>query len=106
MLGDEGEVADLALALVDLGGTNTPQEWLQGASVHLTAGHYALDVWRPGGDLTPGDGGTAEVYQGKGEIGYLALVSEQSPRLVSVPVTGWQRLCGQSADWVELVTGP
>ncbi len=86
-----------------VGANNTPDEWLEGASVHLRAGRYALDVWRPGGDLSPGDGGTGESYEGRGEIGYLALVSETKPSMVSLPVRAWHTLCGRSADWVELV---
>jgi hypothetical protein len=88
-----------------VGGTNTPDEWMEGSTVHLPAGRWALDIWRPGGDLSPGDGGTGESFQGRGEIGYLALVSEQAPRLVFLPVARWHTLCGQQADWVELVSG-
>jgi hypothetical protein len=87
-----------------VGGNNTPDEWLEGASVHLRAGRHAFDVWRPGGDLSPGDGGTGEAYAGKGEIGYLAFVSEQPARTVSLPVAKWHTLCGHAADWVELVS--
>jgi hypothetical protein len=88
-----------------LGYDNSPDEWMEGASVHLRAGRYAFDVWRPGGDLAPGDGGTGESFEGRGEIGYLALVREQPPRLVSMPVSAWRTLCGRQADWVELVSG-
>jgi hypothetical protein len=87
-----------------IGGNNTPDEWLEGASVHLRAGRHPFDVWRPGGDLSPGDGGTGESFAGRGEIGYLALVAEQPARLFSLPVAAWHSLCGRSADWVELVT--
>ena len=90
-----------------VGGNNTPDEWLEGASVHLRAGRHAFDVWRPGGDLSPGDGGTGEAYAGRGEIGYLALVPEQPAQqehTVSLPVAAWHTLCGHPADWVELVS--
>lgn len=87
-----------------IGGNNTPDEWLEGASVHLRAGKHPFDVWRPGGDLSPGDGGTGEAYAGRGEIGYLALVPEQPAHTVSLPVSAWHTLCGHQADWVELVT--
>ena len=87
-----------------IGANNTPDEWLEGASVHLRRGRYAFDVWRPAGDLSPGDGGTGESYEGRGEIGYLALVSESQPSMVSLPVKAWRTLCGHPADWVELVS--
>jgi hypothetical protein len=94
-----------AHTISEIGGTNTPDEWMEGATVHVTSDHWAFDVWRPSGDLSPGDGGTGESDQGRGEIGYLALVSEQPPRLDYLPRSRWRTLCGQQADWVELVAG-
>ena len=88
-----------------LGYENSPGEWMEGASVHLRPGRYAFDVYRPGGSLAPGDGGTGEAFQGRGEIGYLALAPDQQPRLVSMPRSSWRTLCGRQADWVELVSG-
>jgi hypothetical protein len=93
-----------ARTISSISGINTPDEWLEGDSIHLKAGHYALDVWRPGGSLSPGDGGAAELFQGPGELGYLGLASEQKPRVVSIPLRRWRTLCGHAADWVELVS--
>ncbi len=83
-------------------GQNTPDEWLEGGSVHVRAGHHQLDLFRAGGDLAPGDGGTGAA-DGKGEIGYVALVAERPEGLVTLPVDAWRGLCGKQADWVELV---
>lgn len=83
-------------------GQNTPDEWLQAGTVHVDAGAHPLDLFRGGGSLTPGDGGTGSV-EGKGEIGYVALVADEPERLVTVPLRAWRSLCGKPADWVELV---
>ena len=83
-------------------GWNTPDEWLKAATVHVSAGEHALDIFRGGGGLAPGDGGTGS-DGGKGEIGHVELVAVQPERLSTVAVSSWRRLCGVQADWVELV---
>jgi hypothetical protein len=85
-------------------GNNTPNEWLEAGSVRVTAGSHALELRRGGGDLRPGDGGTG-VSDGKGIIGFVTLQSEAPRGLSSTPVARWRHLCGQTADWVELVAG-
>jgi hypothetical protein len=85
-------------------GENSPDEWLEGGAVHVSAGRHALDLFRGGGDLAPGDGGT-EANEGKGEIGYVALVAEEPERLRTLAPGAWHTLCGRLADWVELVRG-
>jgi hypothetical protein len=84
-------------------GLNAPDEWLEGGVVHVRAGRHALDLFRRGGDLAPGDGGT-EAEDGNGSIGYVALVAEQPERMVRVALGAWHGQCGRLADWVELVT--
>jgi MYXO-CTERM domain-containing protein len=83
-------------------GWNTPDEWLQAATVDVGAGAHALDIFRPGGGLAPGDGGTGS-DGGKGEIGRVELLADEPERLRTVPLSAWHRLCGAQADWVELV---
>jgi hypothetical protein len=85
-------------------GQNAPDEWLPAGSVYLSAGRHALDLFRGGGDLAPGDGGTGAA-DGKGEIGYVTLQAEQPERLRTLALGAWRGLCGQQADWVELVAG-
>jgi len=89
-----------------VGAVNTADEWLQGATIHVAAGHHPLDVYRPGGSLAPGDGGTGEATTGRGAIGYLGLVpTDQHAYTRTLPVSAWRTLCGHEADWVELVSG-
>jgi hypothetical protein len=85
-------------------GWNTPGEWMQAATVNVSAGAHPLDIFRGGGGLAPGDGGTGN-DGGKGEIGHVELVAEQPERLSTVALSAWRRLCGVQADWVELVRG-
>ncbi len=78
-------------------GNNTPDEWLSGGQVRVSGGRHALDLFRPGGGLAPGDGW--------GEtIGHVALVRDQPQRMTTLPLSAWRGLCGKSADWVELVS--
>jgi hypothetical protein len=83
-------------------GWNTPGEWLQAGTVKVSAGAHPLDLFRGGGGLAPGDGGTGN-DGGKGEIGDVELVADQPERLSTLPLGSWRRLCGVQADWVELV---
>lgn len=83
-------------------GWNTPGEWMQAGTVNVSAGEHALDIFRGGGGLTPGDGGTGN-DGGKGEIGHVELLADQSERLSTVALGAWRRLCGVQADWVEMV---
>jgi len=83
-------------------GQNTADEWLPAGIVHINAGHHALDLFRSGGSLRPGDGGTGSV-EGKGEIGAVTLAAQEPERLRSVALSSWRSLCGRNADWVEVV---
>jgi hypothetical protein len=83
-------------------GWNTPGEWMQAGTTNVSAGAHALDIFRGGGGLAPGDGGTGN-DGGKGEIGHVELVADQPERLSTVALSAWRRLCGVQADWVELV---
>jgi hypothetical protein len=83
-------------------GWNTPGEWMQAGTTNVGAGAHALDIFRGGGGLAPGDGGTGN-DGGKGEIGDVELVADQPERLSTVALGQWRRLCGVQADWVELV---
>ncbi len=89
----------------EISGINTNDEWLEGSTVHVGAGRHPFDVFRPGGGLAPGDGGSGEVDQGKGWISYMALVAAKPvARMVTLPVSRWHTLCGREADWVELIS--
>ncbi len=81
-------------------GSNTPLQWLQAATVHLTAGPHRVEVEKaPGRDhLGPGEWAV-------GTFGAVALQSEEPERMVSLPLSRWHSLCGKEADWVEVVRG-
>jgi hypothetical protein len=78
-------------------GVNNLGQWLPAGEVSLNTGQHRLELIRPGGDTSPGDG-----Y--RGELGPLALVSVDSPgALAQVDPRQSRRLCGQRLDWIELV---
>jgi hypothetical protein len=79
-------------------GWNTVGQWLQAASIQLTAGRHTIEVSKPGGRRHFGPGERAV-----GSIGAVELQREAPEHVVSVPLTHWQTLCGENADWVEIV---
>jgi hypothetical protein len=83
-------------------GQNTPDEWLEAGRVKVSAGEHQLSITRGNGSLAAGDGGTGTV-EGKGDIGHVSLVAEEPKRTEVMPVSAWHSLCGQEADWVELI---
>jgi hypothetical protein len=83
----------------EVSGSNTPGQWQQAASVYLSAGPHNLRVLKEAGRRHFGP-----QEWGIGTIGAVALKQEGSPeRLITLPVRRWRSLCGQQADWVELV---
>jgi hypothetical protein len=79
---------------------NTPEQWLRAGDVHLTAGRHEVRLYRRGGELRTGNG-----YSG--ELGPLALEPlDDQQRIVSVPVSEAESLCGRRWDWIEVATGP
>lgn len=79
--------------------TNTPNQWLQAASVYLRAGPHELRVVKEAGRRHFGP-----QEWGIGTIGAVALqIKGRGERLVRLPVSRWRSLCGTEADWVELV---
>ncbi len=80
-------------------GSNTPNQWLQAASVYLRAGPHYVRVVKEAGRRHFGP----EEW-GIGTIGAVALqVESPGERLMTVPLSRWRSLCGTEADWVELV---
>lgn len=81
-------------------GSNTPEQWLQAATVRLSVGRHLVEVEKaPGRDhLGPGEWAV-------GTFGAVALQSEAPERMVTLPLSSWHRLCGKEADWVEVVRG-
>lgn len=80
-------------------GSNTPNQWLQAASVYLQAGPHELRVVKEAGRRHFGP-----QEWGIGTIGAVALqVEGRGERLLRLPVSRWRSLCGTEADWVELV---
>jgi hypothetical protein len=77
---------------------NTPEQWVEVATVELTRGTHRLELVRPGGSLGPGN-----AYQG--ELGPMFLEPTRGPELVSRSPRDYRDLCGQDLDWVELVRG-
>ncbi len=80
-------------------GSNTPNQWLRAASLHLRAGPHHVRVVKEAGRRHFGPG-----EWGIGTVGAVALKPEGSgERLATVPLSRWSSLCGTEADWVELV---
>ena len=81
-------------------GSNTPEQWLQAATLRLAAGRHLVEVEKaPGRDhLGPGEWAV-------GTFGAVALQSEAPERMVTLALSSWHRLCGKEADWVEVVRG-
>jgi len=79
-------------------GSNTPRQWLRVASIELAAGSHPATIIRAAGrdHLGPGEWSS-------GVIGAVAIRAPRAETLQTVPLRDWRRLCGTSADWVELV---
>jgi hypothetical protein len=67
------------------------------ARLRLDAGVHELRLVRGGGDLRPGNGGTARL------IGPLALTPAVAEPLETVAPSEWRSLCGRPLDWIEAV---
>jgi hypothetical protein len=82
-------------------GSNTPGQWLQAASLRLSAGDHTVRIYADGGHrhFGPGEwpGGDS------GTIGAVGLQLQAPERMRTLPVSAWRTLCGTQADWVELV---
>jgi hypothetical protein len=80
-------------------GSNTPNQWLQAATVYVRAGAHFVRVVKAAGHRHFGPG-----EWGQGIIGAVALQRDPSvERLRNVALRDWRSLCGREADWVELV---
>jgi hypothetical protein len=79
-------------------GSNTPDQWLQAASLRLSPGPHRVRLYKVAGHRHFGPGEWAT-----GLIGALALQREEPERLRTVALRDWRGLCGHEADWVELV---
>ncbi len=82
-------------------GSNSPGQWLMAASLYLTPGGHRVRVLMTGGHrhLGPGEWPVGDV----GAIGAVGLQREAPERLRTVTLSSYRTLCGQEADWVELV---
>jgi hypothetical protein len=79
-------------------GSNTPDQWLQAATLPLSQGRHLVRLYEAAGrrHFGPGESGT-------GLIGAVALQRQAPERLQTLPLTRWRTLCGTQADWVEVV---
>jgi hypothetical protein len=77
---------------------NGPGQWIDVGEVSVPSGRHQLELDRPGGWISPGNG-----YPG--EIGPLALQPIRPERLVTLRPADAGELCGKPWDWVELVDG-
>jgi hypothetical protein len=77
---------------------NTPGQWLPFGRVELDAGEHDVRLLRPGAGLEPGNGVN-------GPIGGIALEPHRSRPFVTVRPAQAERLCGQTWDWIERVSG-
>jgi hypothetical protein len=78
--------------------SDTPGQWQQAASLHLTPGSHHVRIVKPAGHrhFAPGDWGV-------GIVGATAFQRETTEQLRTLPASGWRTLCGTRTDWVELV---
>lgn len=82
-------------------GANTPLQWLHAASRYLTPGKHRIHIFSTAGHRHLGPG---EWPRGlPGTIGAVALQREAPETMRTVALSRWRSLCGQEADWVELV---
>ncbi len=79
-------------------GSNTPEQWLQAATVTLAPGAHTLRLYKHPGRAHFGPG-----EWGIGITGGAALQRQEPERLYTLPVSRWRTLCGSLVDWVELV---
>jgi hypothetical protein len=82
-------------------GSNTPDQWLQAASLRLSPGSHRVRIFAVGGHrhFGPGEWPIGD----DGTIGAVALQRQAPERLRTVALADWRTLCGKEADWVELV---
>jgi hypothetical protein len=78
-------------------GMDSIGQWAQAATIDMTAGRHEFAISRGGGRVFPGDGST------NSWIGYATLREVGPEVLRTVPLAQWRSLCGQAADWIELV---
>jgi hypothetical protein len=82
-------------------GSDTPGQWLQAASLHLSPGRHRVRIYEHAGHRHFGPG---EWPKGDaGTIGAVALQQEAPERVRPLALADWRTLCGTRADWVELV---
>ena len=79
-------------------GINTQSQWLRAGTVSLRPGLHELELERPGGGLSPGDGAI-------GELGPVAFVRRERTGLRRVRPAAAEQLCGKRWDWIEAVAG-
>lgn len=82
-------------------GSNTPGQWLQAATLRLSPGRHRVRVYADGGrgHLGPGEWPAGD----DGTIGAVGLQMQPPETLRTVALPDWRTLCGEQADWVELV---
>jgi hypothetical protein len=82
-------------------GSNTPDQWLQAATVRLRPGRHSVRVYADGGHrhFGPGEWPGGD----NGSIGAVGLQMQAPESLRTIALSRWRTLCGKQADWVELV---
>jgi hypothetical protein len=82
-------------------GSNTPDQWLQAATLSLRPDQYRVRVYADGGHrhFGPGEWPGGD----NGTIGAVGLQLQAPESLQTVALSNWRTLCGKQADWVELV---
>jgi hypothetical protein len=78
----------------------------RGSAEHLTrmrlaAGRHSVRIWRDGGGLRPGDGGSSRLL---GPIAFTPPDPTGIP-VRELPPARWAELCGRDLDWVEAIRG-
>jgi hypothetical protein len=81
-------------------GSDGPGQWLQAGSVWLAPGTHTLRVVKSAGHRHFGPG-----EFGIGTFGAVELRRAEPEQVSTLPLARWHTLCGQEADWVEVVQG-
>jgi hypothetical protein len=79
-------------------GSNTPGQWFQATTLHLSAGKHTLRIVTAAGRRHFGPQEWAI-----GTIGAVELQRASPERLRTLALSRWRTLCGTEADWVEVV---
>ena len=73
-------------------------QFAMAGTVTVAPGRHAIQLVRPSGNLSPGDGGRNRL------LGPVVLDPSSDARTVKeIPASNWRQLCGRRLDWIESI---